>query len=87
MNIEQLKHLTDSMVSLDNEARSIINDNFWSWIPNESSTIFTLNCPPQVTKCLHDSCPSCKGSGIKLNGGGICIHHIACNCPKHQVMC
>lgn len=38
-------------------------------------------------KCLHDSCPSCKGSGIKLNGGGICIHHIACNCPKHSVMC
>jgi len=31
--------------------------------------------------CLHDSCPYCHGTGVKLNGSP-CIHHISCNCPK-----
>lgn len=35
----------------------------------------------QNSGCLHDSCPECGGTGIKKNGG-VCIHHIACFCPK-----
>lgn len=31
--------------------------------------------------CLHDSCPSCFGTGIKSNGC-LCIHYISCPCPK-----
>lgn len=31
--------------------------------------------------CLHDSCPECHGTGRKA-GGGMCIHGIACPCPK-----
>lgn len=31
--------------------------------------------------CLHDSCGECHGTGVKINGG-VCIHHIACGCPK-----
>jgi hypothetical protein len=31
--------------------------------------------------CLHDACPSCFGTGIKLDGSA-CIHGISCPCPK-----
>lgn len=31
--------------------------------------------------CLHDSCPSCIGTGRKKDGS-ICIHAISCPCPK-----
>lgn len=31
--------------------------------------------------CLHDSCPSCLGTGIKQDGS-LCIHMISCPCPK-----
>jgi len=31
--------------------------------------------------CLHDSCPDCKGTGVKLDGS-YCIHSISCPCPK-----
>lgn len=31
--------------------------------------------------CLHDSCPNCHGTGIKLDGTN-CIHMISCPCPK-----
>lgn len=31
--------------------------------------------------CMHDSCPSCIGTGIRADGSA-CIHMIACSCPK-----
>lgn len=31
--------------------------------------------------CLHDSCPQCLGTGVKIDGSP-CIHNISCNCPK-----
>jgi len=31
--------------------------------------------------CMHDSCPSCVGTGLKSNGSA-CIHYISCPCPK-----
>ena len=31
--------------------------------------------------CLHDSCPDCRGTGTKVNGGA-CIHGLSCPCPK-----
>lgn len=31
--------------------------------------------------CMHDQCPSCHGTGVKV-GGGVCIHGLACPCPK-----
>ena len=31
--------------------------------------------------CLHDQCPNCHGTGIKLDGSA-CIHFISCPCPK-----
>lgn len=31
--------------------------------------------------CLHDKCPECHGTGIKLDGTP-CIHAISCPCPK-----
>lgn len=37
-----------------------------------------------VSKCLHDNCPECKGSGIKATGG-ICIHMISCSCTKCRI--
>lgn len=33
-------------------------------------------------KCLHDSCSSCGGTGIRKDGLGMCIHMISCPCPK-----
>ena len=31
--------------------------------------------------CVHDSCPHCIGTGVRLDGSQ-CIHMIYCNCPK-----
>lgn len=31
--------------------------------------------------CLHDNCPLCNGTGIKLDRSQ-CIHMISCPCPK-----
>lgn len=31
--------------------------------------------------CLHDSCPSCLGTGVRSDGTP-CIHGISCPCPK-----
>ena len=31
--------------------------------------------------CLHDQCPSCRGTGVKFDGSS-CIHGLACSCPK-----
>ena len=36
--------------------------------------------------CLHDSCPSCIGTGIKIDGS-ICVHNLYCNCPKCSPTC
>lgn len=31
--------------------------------------------------CMHDMCPSCHGTGVKIDGT-VCIHGISCQCPK-----
>lgn len=31
--------------------------------------------------CLHDSCPTCAGTGVNKFGGS-CVHGISCPCPK-----
>lgn len=36
--------------------------------------------------CLHDGCPECLGTGIRRDGS-MCIHHIACPCPKCSPQC
>ena len=36
--------------------------------------------------CLHDSCPDCLGTGVKLDGS-MCIHGISCPCPKCTPYC
>jgi len=36
---------------------------------------------PNWKPCLHDSCTSCCGTGIKIDGT-ICGHSISCPCPK-----
>lgn len=36
------------------------------------------------SKCLHDNCKSCNGTGIKVTGG-ICIHNLYCSCPKCSI--
>ena len=40
-------------------------------------------CNPKVSQqaCLHDSCRECFGTGIKEDGS-MCVHYIACHCPK-----
>lgn len=36
--------------------------------------------------CLHDSCPACLGTGIKVDGS-FCIHNLSCSCPKCTPTC
>lgn len=35
----------------------------------------------QWQPCLHDACPACLGTGIRVDGS-MCIHGISCSCPK-----
>jgi hypothetical protein len=46
----------------------------------------TINKPYIPSPCAHDSCPSCHGTGVTINGGG-CIHSLVCNCHKCGVTC
>lgn len=39
------------------------------------------------TKCLHDMCPHCGGTGIRGDGLGMCVHGISCSCRKCSVRC
>lgn len=36
--------------------------------------------------CLHDACPECHGTGRKQSGE-MCVHMIACPCPKCTPRC
>jgi hypothetical protein len=36
--------------------------------------------------CMHESCPSCVGTGIKKDGS-YCVHMISCPCPKCSISC
>lgn len=36
----------------------------------------------QQETCLHKLCPSCNGTGINKYTGEMCIHGLACPCPK-----
>ena len=36
--------------------------------------------------CLHDSCQSCHGTGIKIDGS-VCIHFLHCTCPRCSPQC
>lgn len=36
---------------------------------------------PPWKPCLHDSCTSCHGTGIRYDGIS-CVHMISCDCPK-----
>lgn len=33
-------------------------------------------------KCLHETCPTCKGTGVNKITGGACVHFISCPCKK-----
>ena len=68
--------------------------NFTNYDVPESDNEFSTFCKfipialkPNTAGCLHDACPNCQGSGIRLDNGGFCIHSISCSCPKHQMMC
>lgn len=37
--------------------------------------------------CIHKSCQSCGGTGIRKDGLGACIHMISCPCPFCTVNC
>ena len=36
--------------------------------------------------CLHDGCPECHGTGVRLDGSS-CVHMISCPCPKCTPRC
>jgi len=39
------------------------------------------NTNPYWQPCLHDGCPECLGTGVKIDGS-TCIHMISCGCSK-----
>jgi len=34
------------------------------------------------SRCLHDNCSACGGTGVRKDGLGACVHMISCPCPK-----
>lgn len=38
------------------------------------------------SSCLHNSCNSCGGTGIRKDGS-MCVHMISCPCPKCSFYC
>ena len=37
--------------------------------------------------CAHMSCTLCRGTGQRLDGLGMCIHMLVCNCPRCTITC
>ena len=35
----------------------------------------------RATRCLHDGCSKCVGTGVKADGSA-CVHMISCPCPR-----
>lgn len=62
------------------------------WAPNTFPNTYkywehyNINNVIANAKCMHDSCPSCKGKGIKSDGTP-CIHNLSCPCPKCTPYC
>jgi hypothetical protein len=58
------------------------------WIYGQQQTFplgeFIYQPPP--SDCMHDNCPTCKGTGYNAYGGR-CVHGIACPCAKCRITC
>lgn len=54
----------------------------WTFDPMELSTI--IERPSKQSDCMHDNCPTCKGTG-KTPYGGMCVHGLVCPCKKCAV--
>jgi hypothetical protein len=50
-----------------------INDTF-----NKASTA-------KPSDCLHDNCSKCRGTGLELATGKMCVHNISCSCKKCRI--
>lgn len=46
-----------------------------SWIDSEFINL---------SKCSHESCIDCGGSGVRHDGMGVCLHALSCSCSKCQ---
>lgn len=54
------------------------------------TTLYDLtqtNNSDENNRCLHQTCPSCDGTGKNKLTGGMCIHFISCSCRKCSVWC
>ena len=51
---------------------------------HEDRYVGVSNITPPIKDlgCLHQSCPACNGTGIRIDGGGLCIHALSCPCPR-----
>ena len=38
-----------------------------------------------IIECAHDNCSLCHGAGETANG--MCVHAVACYCPKCSIRC
>lgn len=50
---------------------------------HEDRYVGVSNTTPHIQDlgCLHRSCRSCNGTGIRIDGGP-CIHALSCPCPR-----
>lgn len=84
-------------LSKDSDIQNILSENLKKEKGEKKlkSNNFNLGAPYRYniesniepSNCLHDSCPECNGTGLKVTGNSMCIHYISCNCNKCGIMC
>lgn len=79
------------MERLHKETRNFMrNIRYKVWTSNNTSdeppSYNTWDIVYDEDTCMHDSCPECRGTGIK-RFGGFCVHNLSCNCKKCSPRC
>lgn len=62
-------------------------DPIIEWVTDLGDTIITdkwIEYPAQPSDCMHDNCPTCKGTGVDAFGK-MCVHWLSCPCKKCSV--
>ncbi len=62
------------------------SDNSWDF-PKWNDDYRSIYPKPDKQPCLHDSCSSCGGTGVRKDSGLFCIHALSCPCPKCSPTC
>ena len=65
----------ESHISFKKTQKSYLNNN-------NKMRYKEISCFNLIDFCLHELCPICSGTGIRIDTKEFCFHHLVCICKK-----